>query len=227
MRQTEYMYSFREYVQLIIDETHIDNWQATGSLADILNESLTILGLSCNNLPFITATNPDIVLNVRVEELFNLIKARYFDHGFFVSETELPLSRDDLTEEYQKLLRKPLNNLLNKIALTYKKYDLLLGYYASKEATLLDQVSSTSTGANSNININKRNETPQNEGDYSGDTHTTEVSRAEGTADNTIVSVTDKDTPIMRLAEIHQLYKELLSDWSNEMERCFFEEEIV
>ena len=227
MIQTEYMYSFREYTQLILDETHIDNWQANGSLADILNESLTILNLSCNNLPFITATSPDIVLNVRVEELFNLIKARYFDHGFFVSETELPLSRDDLKEKKKTHLRKPLNNLLNKIALTYKKYDLLLGYYASKEATLLAQVSSTSTGDSSTINVNKRNETPQNEGDYSGDTHATEVSRSEGTADNTIVSVTDKDTPIMRLAEIQQLYKNLLADWSDEMERCFFEEEIV
>ena len=117
--------------------------------------------------------------------------------------------------------------MLNKIALTYKKYDLLLGYYASKEANLLAQVSSTSTGDSSNININKRNETPQNEGDYSGDTHATEVSRAEGSADNTIVSVTDKDTPIMRLAEIQQLYKNLLADWSDELERCFFEEEIV
>ncbi len=226
MRQTEYMYSFREYVQLIINEPHVDNWEANGTLTGILNSSFTYLNLNCDNLPFIT-TSPDIVVNVRVEELFNLIKARYFDHGFVITEIELPLSRDDITEECQKLLRKPLNNLLNKIALTYKKYDLLLGYYASKEATLLAQVSSTSTGDSSNINVNKRNETPQNEGDYSGDTHATEVSRAEGTADNTIVSVTDKDTPIMRLAEIQQLYKNLLADWSDEMERCFFEEEIV
>lgn len=227
MRQTEYMYSFREYVQLILNEPDIDNWQAVGSLGVILTQSRTTIGLGCSNLPFITTSNPDIVLNVRVEELFNLIKARYFDHGFFVSETELHRPIYDITEEYQKLLRKPLNNLLNKIALTYKKYDLLLGYYASKEATLLAQVSSTSTGDSSNINVNKRNETPQNEGDYSGDTHATEVSRAESTADNTIVSVTDKDTPIMRLAEIQQLYKNLLADWSDEMERCFFEEEIV
>ena len=131
MRQTEYMYSFREYVQLIINEPDIDNWQAIGSLGVILTESRTTIDLGCSNLPFITTSNPDIVLNVRVEELFNLIKARYFDHGFFVSETELPLSRDDLTEDEQIRLRKPLNNLLNKIALTYKKYDLLLGYYAS------------------------------------------------------------------------------------------------
>ena len=227
MRQTEYMYSFREYTQLILGEAYMDNWASNGSLADILNESRTVLNLYCPNLPFITTTSPDIVLNDRVEELFNLIKARYFDHGFVISEIELPLSRDDLSEENKTLLRKPLNNLLNKIALTYKKYDLLLGYYASKEATLLAQVSSTSTGDSSNINVNKRNETPQNEGDYSGDTHATEVSRAVGTADNTIVSVTDKDTPIMRLAEIQQLFKNLLADWSDEMERCFFEEEIV
>ena len=227
MRQTEYMYSFREYTQLILDEPDIDNWQPIGSLSDILNASRTSLGLSCSNLPFINATSPAITLNARVEELFNLIKARYFDHGFVISEIELPLSRDDLTEDEKTLLRKPLNNLLNKIAITYKKYDLLLGFYASKEATLLAQVSSTSTGDSSNINVNKRNETPQNEGDYSGDTHTTEVSRAEGTADNTIVSVTDKDTPIMRIAEIQQLYKNLLEDWRDEMERCFFEEEIV
>ena len=75
MRQTEYMYSFREYVQLIVSEPYIDNWETMGSLTNILDASYTYLNLDCDNLPFIT-TSPIFAVNVRVEELFNLVKAR-------------------------------------------------------------------------------------------------------------------------------------------------------
>ena len=126
----------------------------------------------------------------------------------------------------KKLIRKAFNNLLTKIALTWDKYDKLLSLYASQANNLLAKIESSSSGDNVNATLIKRNETPQNLGDYSGDSHATEVSRNESNTQSTIVTSTDKDTPIMRLAEIQTMYQDLLADWYSKIGRCFLEEEI-
>jgi hypothetical protein len=225
MRMTNYLYSFKEVVEeLICQSTYSGEvWDNAPTLKNVLDKAKINVGMLFNGLPFLTYTDAETFsVNAHVENLWKLIKARYYNSGFIVRSIEITTPTDD----DKKVIRKVFNNLMTKIALTYKKYDKLLSLYATKESDLLAQISSSSVGSNSNVSVSKRNESPQNLGDYSGDSHATEVSRNDGSADSTITTTSDKDTPIMRLAEIQNMYQDLLADWSNKMERCFIEEEV-
>lgn len=227
MRRFNFIYSFREVVEDIICKESYNGqvWEKEPTLKDVLfhaRDYIANIGLIFDGLPFITFGVDDFVVNENVENLWQLLKARYYNSGFLISPSEIV----NPTEEDKKLIRKSLNNLLTKIALTWNKYDKLLSLYASQSNNLLAKIESSSSGDNVNATLIKRNETPQNLGDYSGDSHATEVSRNESNTQSTIVTSTDKDTPIMRLAEIQTMYQDLLADWSSKIERCFLEEEI-
>ena len=227
MRQFNFIYSFREVVEELICKNSYEGqvWEKEPTLKNVLfwaKDYIGNIGLRFDGLPFITFEADDFVVNEHVENLWQLLKARYYNSGFLISPSEIV----DPTEEDKKLIRKSLNNLLTKIALTWDKYDKLLSLYASQANNLLAKIESSSSGDNVNATLIKRNETPQNLGDYSGDSHATEVSRNESNTQSTIVTSTDKDTPIMRLAEIQTMYQDLLADWSSKIGRCFLEEEI-
>ena len=223
-KEITYLYSFKEVVETLICASTYSGevWDNAPTLKNVLDNAKINIGLVFNGLPFLTFTDAiTYTVNANVENLWKLIKSRFYDSGFiFVAEEIVTI-----TDEDKRIIRKAFNNLMTKIALSYKKYDKLLTLYATKESDLLAQVSSQSVGNNTNASVSKRNDTPQNLGDYSDDTHATEVSRSDGSSDNVITSTSDKDTPIMRLAEIQNLYQNLLANWSNEMERCFLEED--
>lgn len=224
MRRFNFIYSFREVIEeLICLNTYSGQvWDNAPTLENVLSHAEYTFGMVFNGLPFITIEPNDFTVNENVENLWQLLKARYYNSGFLISPSEIV----NPTEEDKKLILKSFNNLLTKIALTWNKYDKLLSLYASQANNLLAKIESSSSGDNVNATLIKRNETPQNLGDYSGDSHATEVSRNESNTQSTIVTSTDKDTPIMRLAEIQTMYQDLLADWSSKIEGCFLEEEI-
>ena len=227
MRRFNFIYSFSEVIDIICSDSYSgQEWDKEPTLKNVLfyaGEATYGIRLIFDGLPFITIGDNDFTVNENVENLWQLLKARYYNSGFLISPSEIV----NITEEKnKKLIRKAFNNLLTKIALTWNKYDKLLSLYASQANNLLAKIESSSSGDNVNATLIKRNETPQNLGDYSGDSHATEVSRNESNTQSTIVTSTDKDTPIMRLAEIQTMYQDLLADWSSKIERCFLEEEI-
>lgn len=224
MRRFNFIYSFKEVIEELICLNAYSGqvWDNAPTLKNVLDNATDNIGMVFNGLPFITIGANDFTVNENVENLWQLLKARYYNSGFLISPSEIV----NPTEEDKKLIRKSFNNLLTKIALTWNKYDKLLSLYASQANNLLAKIESSSSGDNVNATLIKRNETPQNLGDYSGDSHATEVSRNESNTQSTIVTSTDKDTPIMRLAEIQTMYQDLLADWSSKIERCFLEEEI-
>ena len=224
MRRFNFIYSFREVIEELICLNAYSGqvWDNAPTLKNVLDNATDNIGMVFNGLPFIAIGANDFTVNEHVENLWQLLKARYYNSGFLISPSEIV----NPTEEDKKLIRKSFNNLLTKIALTWNKYDKLLSLYASQANNLLAKIESSSSGDNVNATLIKRNETPQNLGDYSGDSHATEVSRNESNTQSTIVTSTDKDTPIMRLAEIQTMYQDLLADWSSKIEGCFLEEEI-
>lgn len=224
MKRFNFIYSFREVIEELICLNSYSGqvWDNEPTLKNVLEDASDHIGMVFNGLPFITIGVDDFVVNENVENLWQLLKARYYNSGFLISPSEIA----NPTEEDKKLIRKAFNNLLTKIALTWTKYDKLLSLYASQANNLLAKIESSSSGDNVNATLIKRNDTPQNLGDYSGDSHATEVSRNESNTQSTILTTTDKDTPIMRLAEIQSMYQDLLADWSDKIERCFLEEEI-
>lgn len=142
-----------------------------------------------------------------ITDVWNLIIARYFDH-YCVEASEY----DSASGLQTSLIREFIVKLLNIFNMTTEKYSVLLGFYASKKADLMNKIQSTSSGSA------KFNDTPQNYGEFSDDDHMTNITKTEGS------SSTDGDTLMERLNEIQNKYRKILQDWSNEFEKIFVEE---
>lgn len=151
-----------------------------------------------NYIEYDTSSSEYKVKDVCVEML-NIVFDRFRDsYCVFIDKEE------DLTKETFKFI----NNFSNILRLSFNYYSTLLNAYASKENALLDKISSNS--------IVRFNDTPQDEGDFANDEHTTSINQSE--------ALTDLNSPIMRLKEIQDSYKNLLEDWSNEFKKLFREE---
>ena len=89
--------------------------------------------------------------------------------------------------------------------------------YAAAKADLMADITATSK------NAVKFNDTPQNQNvgsKYEGDDYITHFTSTEGETKSPLM------TKIMRLKEIQDNYKDLLSIWVRDFERIFYQEEI-
>ena len=93
--------------------------------------------------------------------------------------------------------------------MTSPYYLTLLNAYKSKENNLLDGLT---TEANS---LARFNDTPQNEGDFANDSHTSSTNEVEAT------TTADNKDVIEKLKSLKDSYNNLLLEWSNEFERLF------
>ena len=139
--------------------------------------------------------------------LWEYIYARYGDMGIFTSDKE-SLTND----ENKKLFEKFLYKLINKIAFTQDRYLTLIKLYTRNKDDLLRQISTTST------RVSRFNDTPQDEGVFTSDEHTTNLTQDEQTAS------TDKDSVIIRLSEIQNNFENLYKKWVEQFESLFIEE---
>ena len=92
----------------------------------------------------------------------------------------------------------------------------MLGAYADAQSKLMDDIKATSK------NKVKFNDTPQNPnsaGVYEGDNYITHFTATEGETSSELMS------KIMRLKEIQDNYKDLMSIWVRDFERIFYQEE--
>lgn len=186
-----------------------------------LKESLTqVLGFTPNpysDTNFINIidefTNINVaLLPINVEDesitlLWQYIYSRYGDMGIFTSD-KATLTND----ENKKLFENFLYKLINKIAFTQDRYLTLIKFYTQNKNDLLKQISTTSRRES------RFNDTPQDEGVFTSDKHTTNL-----TEDNTTAS-TDKDSLIIRLAEIQNNFENLYKNWLEEFTSLFIEE---
>lgn len=136
-------------------------------------------------------------LNSIAENLLNALYVR-FKNSFCV------FTNDDFTNESKEFLFT-LMNILNS---NFNYYKTIVSSYEDEQSILLDKISSSS--------IVRFNDTPQDEGDFANDEHTTSINQTE--------ALTDLNSPIMRLKEIQDHYKRILEDWLNEFKILFREE---
>ena len=108
-----------------------------------------------------------------------------------------------------KLFMMKFLTLLNQTAFRYKS---LLSAYDTEKTKLLDKLETTNTG------LAKFNDTPQGSGDYSDDTHTSNLTRTTSTTSTEVM------TPIQRLKEIQDGFSDVLARWSEEFDNLFLEE---
>ena len=100
---------------------------------------------------------------------------------------------------------------------THERYMTLLTEYANAKAHLMDDVKSGTTS------MRKHNDTPQNSNaldPYTGDNYISDFTKFE--TDNK----SEMATKITRLAEISDRYENVMSDWANEFQRIFMEEQL-
>lgn len=92
---------------------------------------------------------------------------------------------------------------------TFPKYSRLIKFYEAKEAELMNRLESATES------LNKFNDTPQEEGDYSTDAHTTTATKA------TTKTATDYETPMKRLKEIRDNLEDLYNAWAEDYANLF------
>lgn len=141
-----------------------------------------------------------------INELGYYLTARYFSHYCFREEAEKGSSK------WRSTYREFLNKIVSILTFTYDKYSSMLNFYATEKSKLMDKIQAVGSG------ITRFNDTPQDEGTFDDDEHTTNLTQVSST------SSSDGDTKIKRLNEIDKLFNNLLLEWCNEFDKLFVEE---
>ena len=157
----------------------------------------------------------DISTNTIYNDLISLVLGKYNEHGIIkivkCFDEEAP-SSEEISAAYKNWIYK----LISQLNETYEYYTTLLAQYSSAKADLMADIKATSK------NKVKFNDTPQNPNTaqvYEGDNYITHFTSTEGENSSPLMS------KMMRLKEIQDNYKDLLSTWVRDFERIFFQED--
>ena len=147
-----------------------------------------------------------------VEELFKLLKLRFREEYCFDLEKDYDIAGIFLIaggsadlNELRKLSRNYIQKMLSIYVQTYERYAKILDIYSAEKENLLNKVEA----------ITRFNDTPQDSGEFSDDSHTTHITSSRN----------DYDTLMGRIDEIDRKYRNVLKDWTNEFEPLFIHEE--
>ena len=148
--------------------------------------------------------------------LLNRVIERYWDEYVFDSDENISSPSDILTSpEVLYNTRRFLAKFIDIINNTYDKYSSILNSYETAKTHLLDQLERVTSGND----IRRENDTPQDEGDFDDDNHTSYINQGE-----TSVTETHDDTPLIeRLEKIQNLYQNTMLKWLNEFNDLFIE----
>ena len=142
-------------------------------------------------------------IKVEYRGVLDLVVKRFLGHYCFYTTNE-----DYPTNQAFNFMGK----LIMVLEMTSPRYLKLLEVYETTKNQLLDPVEITTGG------ITRFNDTPQDEGDFANDSHTTNLTEDSRTTSN------DLDTKMGRIKEIESSYNNVLLNWSNEFESIFLEE---
>lgn len=182
--------------------------------AKLTFSSSLIAALGVENLNS-TEVPSDLTTSAAIyNELFSLVIGRYRNLAciritkFFNEEPTSEEKAAALKEFYCRYL-----SLLNE---THEVYMVLLKEYAAAKDSLMADIKATSK------NKVKFNDTPQNPNNlevYEGDDYITHFTKTEGETSSPLMS------KIMRLKEIQENYRDLMSEWVRDFQRIFYEED--
>ena len=201
--KNKYNYTFNDVLELLQSDS-FSPWLDTGSsiikevIEDVFSSSVISSLKEIGTLSGGTLTLDTNVASV----LDNVYRLHFENYCVFVD-----LQSEALAESKRFMVK--FLSLLNETAPRYKT---LLNLYDSQKTKLLDKLSSTNNG------LAKFNDTPQGTGDFSDDTHTTNITKTTSTTE------TEVKTPIERLKEIQDSYSDLIARWSAEFDNLFLEE---
>lgn len=196
MRWNKSVYWSLGDVAALEDDTWYPNTSNSLNMSTIMNKYGLVLEESSNDK--VTLFN----------QLMRIIYDRFYECSvykklisIFVDESQVTITASQLKYIW--------NQFVGMFNLTAPRYIPLLESYKANEENPIAQVESTTTG------LNRFNDTPQNEGDFANDEHTTNISQNE-------VKVTaDSGSVVERLDALYKNWRSILRDWSNEF-RCLF-----
>lgn len=125
-------------------------------------------------------------------------------------------NEEPTSEEKAAALKEFYCRYLSLLNDTYEVYMVLLKEYAAARDSLMADIKATSK------NKVKFNDTPQNPNNlevYEGDDYITHFTKTEGETSSPLMS------KIMRLKEIQENYRDLMSEWTRDFQRIFYEED--
>ena len=196
--QKRFYWTFRECLE---GGVHIDKADFLFNNEDLLNVLTYMIGEGGYSSPLYNGLSGEWSKD-EYGALADLIVKRFLNEYCFYTESE----------EFD--MEKCLNwfgKLFYVIEMTSPRYLTLMKAYSDSQDNLLSPVETKTTGSN------RFNDTPQDEGDFANDEHTTNISEMENTIQN------DLDSKMGRIREIESNYSNLLLQWSNEFESLFTE----
>lgn len=196
----------------LMNDTHEDfeKWSMISYLMTIL-ELNDERDLGDYTLPSDLATNDDIY-----DELISLVFSRYRTHANIKIEKWLT-DGEPTTQELSNAVKEWAYRFMALLNDTHNYYVKMLSLYKDSEDKLLDDIKATSK------NKVKFNDTPQNtnvSGTYEGDNYITHFTATEGETSSEL------NSKIMRLKEIQDNYRDMMSIWVKDFERLFYQEEV-
>lgn len=181
------------------------------TMISFLTSALGVLNLNGYEVPSDLASKSSIY-----NQLLSLVMGRYHEHA--IIKVDVPFNCSITEEDKEKAFLQWVYKFISLLNDTHEYYITMLSNYAEAQSHLMDDINATSK------NKVKFNDTPQNpntEGIYEGDNYITHFTATEGETSSELMS------KIMRLKEIQDNYKDMMSTWVRDFERIFYTEEIL
>lgn len=147
-----------------------------------------------NNLPF-KSEYSNLTLN---EPLLNDLVNRWMNPHIYLFTSDKELTFDSMTQTALDNLR----GIFNKLNLILPKYKILKERF---EKIITDIDNGTLKVTNSNTSINRHNDTPNQDSDYSADKYTSDINQTINTSESGFNSLDNYDIIKQRLDNISQM----------------------
>ena len=202
MLKKVYYYNFND----IAGDTPFQKYTMIALIKELLNEE-SLEGLI---VPSDLASKSSIY-----DELASLVISRYREHAI-IRITKYINEGEPTSEELAAAFKEWGYKFLSMLNLTHDYYITLLDNYNGAKAQLMADIKATSK------NKVKFNDTPQNPNSaqvYEGDDYITHFTSTEGENSSPLMS------KMMRLKEIQDNYRDLITEWVRDFERIYFQED--
>ena len=238
--KSQYAYKLSEVLKYGLNELGYTASYPKADTTVFLRSLFTHYGINFPSASLIPTTYLDDsrlgLMNQLIERYWN---EYVFQSGENMSDPMLILSYSDILYKTRILLGK----IIDIIEYTYPKYSAILSAYDSAKAHLMDKLKKTVIGTitnngtqqfvTSNSGTRRDNDTPQDEGDYDNDSHTSFISeettggtqtRTDNLAmGNNSTEEWDEAPIIERLEKLEKLYQLTKLKWLDEFRGLFTE----
>lgn len=162
-----------------------------------------------------------------ITELFQNILYVFYDEYVIEGDKDISEMSSEFMNEYGEKIINFLGNMINIMNKTYLKYSILYKGLQNNKDALLNKLTreSHSEGTGSGTNNRRDNDTPQDSGTFTDNTHTsfytTGTDTNEMESDST--EIWDNEAIIDRLARIEEKMSNVMNKWVEEFSGLFIE----